>query len=519
MELDEELLVTVLKILAMFVLSLLSAAFSGLDLGLMSLNPGQLEVIIQAGNCDDPIAKRNAKRAKRILPVRRDGNLLLCTLLFGNIAVNSAMAVLMADFTTGIFAGLVVTFIIVTFGEIIPQSLCYKHGLFVGSTLLPLLQLFKYTCYLWNKPTALLLDCILGQPEESLLNQKQMKCALAYQLKHDPNLLSNTESALIKGSLEFTELTVKDVTVPFEKAFCLDINALINESLMQAVIKEGYSRLPVVDYSKNVLTYGHPSMVGLLHVKDLLVVDPSSSLPVRTLLPLLGRELMVFEDDQPLSNLLRAFRSGTSQLACVTTLVCNENQDPHWRHSGIVALQDVLNAIVQHDLKEKEEVKTMEQLRVFSNARGMDAFDSSVVETARRVPPLGEAEAVAVAAFLTRMYYDVFGKFSHETMLGFVRGSCEVREWTAGQALYERGSACDFACLVLLGEVQLYAGREAFRSTSTSWSFLGQKALSMDEDYVPDFSAYPDSGVRLLICRRSKYKQLLSSATTWEASV
>jgi len=45
--------------------------------------------------------KRNAKNAKKIDPVRKDGNLLLTTLLFGNVAVNSLMAIVMADMTSG----------------------------------------------------------------------------------------------------------------------------------------------------------------------------------------------------------------------------------------------------------------------------------------------------------------------------------------------------------------------------------------------------------------------------------
>ena len=61
-------------------LLVLSALFSGLTLGLMSLDVIGLDILAQAGEPDE------RKYAKAILPVRSKGNLLLCTLLLGNTA-------------------------------------------------------------------------------------------------------------------------------------------------------------------------------------------------------------------------------------------------------------------------------------------------------------------------------------------------------------------------------------------------------------------------------------------------
>jgi metal transporter CNNM len=81
---------------------------------------------------DDPTA---AAYAKAIYPIREDGNLLLCTLLLGNVAVNALLSILLADLAGGIVGFISSTFLIVIFGEILPQafvSSCFRS---IGDTL------------------------------------------------------------------------------------------------------------------------------------------------------------------------------------------------------------------------------------------------------------------------------------------------------------------------------------------------------------------------------------------------
>ena len=54
--------------------------------------------------------------AQKILPIRLQGNLLLCTLLLGNVIINSALSILLADLTTGPIGLLTSTAVILIFG-------------------------------------------------------------------------------------------------------------------------------------------------------------------------------------------------------------------------------------------------------------------------------------------------------------------------------------------------------------------------------------------------------------------
>ena len=101
------------------VLVVLSGLFSGLTLGLLSLDTQSLL----------RRAKRGDKEAEVIYPVRAKGNLLLTTLLLGNVAVNTTLSIFLSSFASGLVAGITATALIVVFGEIIPQAVISRYAL------------------------------------------------------------------------------------------------------------------------------------------------------------------------------------------------------------------------------------------------------------------------------------------------------------------------------------------------------------------------------------------------------
>lgn len=146
-------------------LAILSAVFSGLTLGLMVLDVVQLRVIIQSAEKqpDSAIARRDGKRAKRIYRLRKDGNLLLVTLLVSNVSVNAAFSIIASDLTSGVVGFLLSAVILTLFGEIIPQAICNRYGLLFGYYLCPFVWLTELILYIIVKPIAMVLDFFLGK--------------------------------------------------------------------------------------------------------------------------------------------------------------------------------------------------------------------------------------------------------------------------------------------------------------------------------------------------------------------
>ena len=97
----------------------LSGCFSGLNLGVLGLEVSDLEIIAEEPFAD-PDEKARGMLARKLLPIRRRGNLLLCAILLGNVAVNSLLSILSADIVGSGAGFFISTCLIVVFGEIVP---------------------------------------------------------------------------------------------------------------------------------------------------------------------------------------------------------------------------------------------------------------------------------------------------------------------------------------------------------------------------------------------------------------
>jgi len=155
-------------------LILLSALFAGLTLGLMTLDKVGLKIVIESGKYSDK------KNAKKIYPIRKRGNLLLCVLLLGNVSVNSLLSILMADLTSGFLGFIISTLVIVLLGEIVPQSVCSRHALAIGSRTVWLVYIFLYLLFPLAYPISVFLDRLLGEEVGTIYSKNELKKIIIY---------------------------------------------------------------------------------------------------------------------------------------------------------------------------------------------------------------------------------------------------------------------------------------------------------------------------------------------------
>jgi metal transporter CNNM len=176
-------------------LVVMSAIFSGLTLGFLGLDLTGLEIIMHGDNV------ANAEAARKIYPIRKTGNRLLCTLVLGNVAVNSLLSILLADKAGGLLGFLISTFVIVTFGEIIPQAICSRYGLEIGGRLAPLVKVIMFLFCPITWPMAWCLDKTLGDELATTYSAAEMKKLL--QIHVAEGRFDQETAEAMKGALAY----------------------------------------------------------------------------------------------------------------------------------------------------------------------------------------------------------------------------------------------------------------------------------------------------------------------------
>lgn len=177
-----------------------SAIFSGLNIALFSLGRMRLEAE----------AEQESKAARKILDLRRDSNLLLCTILWGNVSVNVLLALLTDSVLTGVGGFAFSTAGITFFGEIIPQAYFSRHALRIGAKLIPFVRVYQIFLYPVAKPCALILDGWIGPEGPSYYREKDLEMILEQHIREESEI-SATEG---RGALNF--LAIDDLTVARE---------------------------------------------------------------------------------------------------------------------------------------------------------------------------------------------------------------------------------------------------------------------------------------------------------------
>ena len=69
---------------------------TGLNLGLMALDQTELKIVQNTGS------QKEKDYANKIFPIRSKGNFLLCSLLLGNVLVNTSLTILLDTLTAGL---------------------------------------------------------------------------------------------------------------------------------------------------------------------------------------------------------------------------------------------------------------------------------------------------------------------------------------------------------------------------------------------------------------------------------
>jgi metal transporter CNNM len=318
-----------LTVLVVVVLVTLSGLFSGLTLGLMSLSLFDLKRKVKLKN----------PYAIKIYPLRKKGNLLLSTLIFGNVAVNATLSIFLGSLTTGIIAGLIATGLIVLFGEVLPQSIYSRYALEWSAHTAFLVYPFLILFYPVTKPLSMVINYFLGGESPQAFTRKEFQVFLEQQKSFEE--LDSHEYKLLERGLRFSEKTVKDVMTPRANAFLLEQNTALTKKVLHHIHQQGHSRIPVYKERRSVI-------IGLLYTKDLATIDPDDKILVKDKMK---QNITYVKEHDELGDVLNLFKQKRMHLFMV------RNVQKHI--TGIITFEDVIEEIIGEIVDEYDLITDM----------------------------------------------------------------------------------------------------------------------------------------------------------------
>ncbi|TCK82823.1 hemolysin family protein [Albibacterium bauzanense] len=332
------------QIFVTFLLVFLNGFFVAAEFAIVKVRASQIEIKAKSGNNVANLAKHITNHLDGYLAATQLG-ITLASLGLGWVgeAVMTKVVVdflalfnieLVGTFQTNIghiLAFSIITILHIVFGELAPKSIAIQRP--VGTTMaltLPLrffYMVFRPFIWVLNGFANLILKMLgFGVTMNEVHHSSEELQYLLDQGK-ESGALNLTEHELIKNVFDFNERVVKNVMVPRTKITAVEVDSP-KELLLNTIISEGYSRVPVYDGSID-------KIVGIVHAKDLLpqLVD-KQEIELKNII----RKPYFIPETKKINDLMAEFQQKRIQIAIVL--------DEFGGTSGMVTLEDIVEELV-----------------------------------------------------------------------------------------------------------------------------------------------------------------------------
>ena len=317
-----------LILLGILVCVILSGFFSGSEMAYSSCSSLRLEHLRDDGSKRAGAAVRIVERFEDALGAILIGNNLV------NIAASSLITVLIFRLTGNsdkVWLGtLIITVVIIIFGETIPKITCKKNANRVAmNNAYPvrfLMLLLKPLVWVVVKTIDLITRPMKGENDEDA-EEAVEELQNLIETAEDEEVLDEDQSELVQAAIEFDQISASEVMVARVDVYAIDIKDSWEENL-RLVEESPYSRLPVYEGSID-------NIIGVLYLNHFLkAVTDEGKADIRKLLMPACYVYKTMKLPQVLSTLKKA----RQHLAIVS--------DEYGGTLGVLSMEDVLEQIV-----------------------------------------------------------------------------------------------------------------------------------------------------------------------------
>jgi putative hemolysin len=325
-----------LEMLALVGLILLNAFFVAAEYGLVTSRRTRILELEHEGN----------RGARQVLRITGDPPRFIAAMQLGVTMTSLGIGALgeqvlsrkfdtvMASILAVILALLIVTYLHVVVGELVPKGIALGHpertALAVSAPVRGFFTIFGPLVWLLQESSAVILRALGLQPpgaEHEAHSEAELRMLLSSSA--DRGEIEHEEQEMLYKVFDFADKEVSDVMVPRPEVTAISI-ALPAEEALKAVLESPYTRYPVYRESLD-------DIVGVLHIRDLIEALHDRGI-VSVDLETIVRPAYMVPATKDLGALLTEFRRTNQHIAIVI--------DEYGSMEGIVTLEDLLEEIV-----------------------------------------------------------------------------------------------------------------------------------------------------------------------------
>jgi putative hemolysin len=329
--------ITLLVILLTF---FCSAFFAGAEVAIVSTTTLKAKQLVS----------QRVPKAKSLLYLKEHQSETLITILIGNNIVNILAAVLATEFTIdnfgdvyiGIATG-IITFLTLTFGEILPKTLASKNtkpiALFVSPIIVFLIKLLYPIVWFFNT-LAKGANKIGKNGEETLVEPLVTEQEIKYMVKvgEQEGEINEREKEIIHNVFKFNDVPVKEVMTKREDSFALEWDMKIKDAV-PLLTEQAFSRIPVYDTNMN-------NMKGVVRVQDVMDIMLRNETE-KTLRSLVTHTIFI-QPNKKIDYALKMMQLRHVHMAIV--------MDKNRKFQGVITMEDILEELVGEIFDESDRV-------------------------------------------------------------------------------------------------------------------------------------------------------------------
>ena len=354
------------QIVAIIVLVVFSAYFSSTETAFTSLNRIRLKNLANDGN----------RKAEKVLALDEQFDKLLTTILVGNNIVNiviTAIATVMFVKLCGAYgatvATIVVTVVVLIFGEITPKSIAKerpeKYAMFSEPIIRVFMVILTPVNFIFTQWKNLMAKVFKLQADDTITDDEILTMV---EEAETVGGIDEERSELIQNAIEFDEVTAEDVMTPRPDMVAVDTDCT-EEELAEIFRETGFSRVPV--YEEEI-----DKILGVINQKDFHNFIQGTDKDIHDFIT----PVVFVAESMKAFDLLKKMQQINTHMAIVV--------DEYGGTSGLVTMEDIIEELVgeifdEHDVVRNKEIMPLQNgsYRVQGSAnleKVLDYFDIDV---------------------------------------------------------------------------------------------------------------------------------------------